>query len=109
MPSLVKFYDKHAKQRDRFAIVAFHDTKAKTFEELDAKLLEKGIIEKRWGGRPLPFATLLDATGKTVKSYEIKAFPTVVLIDPEGTVVRIGGHGEAEEHLEKVLAETEGK
>jgi hypothetical protein len=99
----VKFYDEHAEQRDRFAIVAFHDTRAKTFEELDAKMAAKGIVEKRWKGRPLPFATLLDATGETLKTYEIKAFPTVVLIDPEGTVVQIGGHKEAEAHLKKVL------
>ena len=99
----MKFYDDHADQRDRFAIVAFHDDRAKTFEELDRQLQAKGIVEKRWAGRPLPFATLLDATGQTVRDYGINLFPTVLLIDPEGNLVRIGGHGEATAELAKVL------
>ena len=99
----MKFYDQYAQYRDHFAIVAFHDTRAKTFEELDEKLRSKGILEKRWGGRPLPFATLLDTTGQTLKGYQIRVFPTVVLIDPQGKVVQIGGHREVTSHLEKVL------
>lgn len=86
-------YDKHKDDRDKFEIVAFHDASAKTFEELDKKL-EK-IIEQRWKGKTLPFPVVLDATGKTVKDYGVSAFPTVLLIDPEGKLVKGGPGGEA--------------
>ena len=80
-----------------------HDAKAKTFVELDEKLHERGVIEKSWGGRSLPFPTLLDDTGETVRNYSIRAFPTVLLIDPDGTVVKIGGHHEVLAQLESEL------
>ena len=96
---MMKLYEKHAAIRDKFEILAFHDARAKTFEELDEKLAP--IIEERWGGKALPFPILLDATRKTVNAYGISAFPTNVLIDPEGRVVK----GNAEKNFEKKLEE----
>jgi hypothetical protein len=44
-----------------------------------------------WHGRSLPFPILLDAQngqrGATVAAYGIQAFPTTILIDPEGKLV----------------------
>jgi hypothetical protein len=97
LPHLIDFYEDHAADRDRFEILAFHDAQAKTFAELDPKLAP--IIKNAWGGRPLPFPILLDSTGETITSYGIHAFPTMLLIDPDGKLV-----GEAtEEVLEKKL------
>lgn len=97
MPHLIDFYDDHQADRDQFEILAFHDSSAKTFAELDPKL--EPIIRNVWGGRPLPFPILLDSSGRTVEAYGVRAFPTMLLIDPEGKLV-----GEAsEEVLEKKL------
>ena len=99
MPSLVRFFDEHQVDKDRFAILAFHDASAKNFAELDTKL--EPIVTKRWNGRALPFPILLDATGETIKTWGINAFPTTVLIDPQGRLV-----GEADEaDLEAALNE----
>ena len=81
----MKLYEKHDSLRDRFEVLAFHDATAKTFEELDQRL--KLVIEKRWGGKSLPFPILLDSTGATVKTFGIRAYPTNVLIDPEGRIL----------------------
>jgi hypothetical protein len=95
----MKLYEKHASLRDRFQVLAFHDATVRNFAELDEKLAP--VIEKRWGGRTLPFPILLDPSRATVNAYGISAYPTNVLIDPEGRVVR----GNAEKLLEKKLEE----
>jgi AhpC/TSA family len=54
-----------------------------------------------WRDRDLPFPVLLDSTGQTIKDYGVRAFPTTILIDPQGKLV-----GEArEEQLEAKLPE----
>jgi hypothetical protein len=97
---LIDFYEEHKDHRDKFEIIAFHDSTAKDFGELDKHL--PGLREKLWRGRDLPFPILLDSTGKTVKAYDIHAFPTTLLIDPDGKLV---GHTN-EEDLEKRLPPT---
>lgn len=97
MPGLIDLYEAHAKDRDRFVILAFHDGSVKNFEDLDKKL--DSPRKKYWGGRDLPFPILLDATGQTIKDWGVRAFPTTLLIDPEGKLVGEAG----EEELEKKL------
>lgn len=95
MPRLADFYEKE--KSDRFEILAFHDASVKNFAELDEKLA--AVKEKHWKGRDLPFPILLDESGETVKQYGIHAFPTTILIDPDGHLV-----GEATEvDLRKAL------
>jgi hypothetical protein len=97
LPHLIDFYEDHKADRDKFEILAFHDAQAKTFDDLDKKL--EPIIKNTWSGRPLPFPILLDSTGKTIEAFGVRAFPTMLLIDPDGKLV-----GEAnEEVLEKNL------
>ncbi len=88
LPAMIDFYEENKGARDRFEIIAFHDASAKTFEELDAKLAP--IIEEEWKGRTLPFPVLLDSTGETIRKFGVRAFPTVLLVDPEGRL-----HGRA--------------
>ena len=90
-------YARHADQRDRFEILALHDTGAKTFAELDPQLAK--LQADAWDGRTLPFPILLDSTGESLKNFGIEAFPTEVLIDPEGNVVRGGSADLLEEKL----------
>jgi len=98
LPSMIDFYEEHAGDRERFEILAFHDASAKSFEELDEKLAE--IKEKRWKGRDLPFPILLDSTGETIRQFGVRAFPTVMLVQPDG---RLWGRGGVET-LKKALA-----
>jgi hypothetical protein len=90
-------YEAHKDHRDRFEILAFHDGTVKSFAELDKKIQRPR--EMYWRGRDLPFPILLDATGQTIKDYGVRAFPTTLLIDPEGRLVGEAG----EEELEKKL------
>ena len=67
----------------------------------DGKGTVKYNKKEVWKGKDLPFPVLLDHTGDTIERWGIEAFPTIVLIDPEGTLV-----GEAtEDLLAKKLAE----
>ncbi len=100
MPRLIDFYEKE--KSDRFEILAFHDATVKSFEELDEKLAT--IKDKHWKGRALPFPILLDATGETIKQFGIHAFPTTILIDPEGRLVGEGSEVELKQALEKERA-----
>jgi hypothetical protein len=94
---LIDLYEAHKKDRDKFEILAFHDGTAKDFAELDKNL--EGPRKRYWGGRYLPFPILLDSTGQTIKDWGVHAFPTTLLIDPEGKLV---GHAGEEQLAEKL-------
>lgn len=88
MPKLKEFYEKYADLRGRFEILAFHENFSKiTLKDLDEKMspFEKDV----WGGK-LPFPILLDKERVTIDLYGVNAYPTLVLIDPDGKVVRGG-------------------
>src|SRR5437868_8450457 len=90
-------YDAHRDHRDKFEILAFHDATAKDFPELDEKL--KPIIRNTWRGKSLPFPILLDSTGESIKAFGIRAFPTTILIDPDGKLVGEAGEDALEAKL----------
>ncbi len=97
LPSWIDFYEDHAADRDKFEVLAFHDAQAKNFKELDEKL--KPSIAGPWAGRPLPFPILLDATGETVRNFGIRAFPSVLIVDPLGRLTRYPEAESAENFL----------
>jgi thiol-disulfide isomerase/thioredoxin len=86
---MIDLYQDHADERDKFEVLAFHDGSVKDFSEMDAKTEQ--TKKTLWHGRNLPFPILLDAQngerGATVAAYEIRAFPTTILIDPQGKLV----------------------
>ncbi len=91
LPQLTKFYEEHAADRDRFEILAICNTseeKATTIKAFDA--LAAPIVEKVWAGKRLPFPVLIDGEGKTSGVYGIQRWPTVLLVDPEGHLVKNG-------------------
>lgn len=92
-------YEDYADLRDHFEIVAFHDASAKSIKEIDAKLAERDVINTKWDGKNLPFPVLVDETRGTIDGWGIRAFPTLVLIDPDGKVVK----GSAEHLLKEKL------
>jgi hypothetical protein len=97
MPGLIKLYNDNPDKRDKFTILAFHEPGVKTFRDLDPHL--ERLKNTVWKGQSLPFPVLLDATGTTLKAYGINGFPTLVLIDPSGRIVR----SNPEEVLKKKL------
>lgn len=91
---LIDFYEEHEADRDKFEIVAFHDGSVKDFDEMDAKTA--GTKKAIWRGRDLPFPILLDSRvgdeehtgrGATINALQIQAFPTSLLIDPDGVLI----------------------
>ena len=88
MPRLITFYENHAKERDRFEIVSICiDTEGqiKSIADLDQRLLP--IVDHVWE-KPLPFPILIDPTFTTWERYGLPGLGTLVLLDPEGNLVK---------------------
>jgi thiol-disulfide isomerase/thioredoxin len=91
LPALTKFYEEHAADRDRFEILAIcntDDENALTIEAFDA--LAAPVVDVVWAGKQLPFPVLIDGEGRTSGVYGIQGWPTALLIDPEGRLVKDG-------------------
>jgi thiol-disulfide isomerase/thioredoxin len=89
LPNLMKFYEDHKDQRDRFEILAFcvdPDGEVKSMAEVDRRL--EPIIKHVWGGKRLPFPILLDPTFQTWERLGLLGMGDVLLFDPEGRLVQ---------------------
>src|SRR5690242_20569708 len=85
---MIEFYNRHPGLRDKFEILAIHESKSlKTFKELDVKNARN---EREIWKTKLPFPVLIDKDNKTVARYAISSYPTLVLIDPAGKQVKGG-------------------
>ncbi|MHC4551036.1 MAG: TlpA family protein disulfide reductase [Planctomycetota bacterium] len=107
LPALMKLYEKYRAHRDKFEIFAFHSPSAATFAELDEKM--KGIIKNQWNGKDIPFPSLLDATGQTLKNFSVRALGTHALINPEGKLVKGDGERTLEEALKGLIQKRDQK
>ena len=88
LPHLIEFYKGHPELRDRYEILALHESNSlKTFKELDEKNARN---EQEVWHTKLPFPILIDKDRITERRYGITGFPTLVLIDPEGKIVKGG-------------------
>ena len=88
LPAMAKFYEEHAADRDRFEIVAFcidDDGKLSSMAAVDRKL--EPVVEHVWGGRALPFPSVLDASFQTMESFGISTLGPH-LLDPEGILMK---------------------
>ncbi len=88
IPELMKFYEEHAGQRDRFEILSFcldPEGDLESLEDMDKAL--RPIVEHVWGGKTIPFPILLDNTFKTWESFGLQGVGTTLLIDPQGNLV----------------------
>lgn len=86
LPQLIDFYRDFAERRERFEIVALHCGGARNFDELADRLASRrGAVRLE----DLPFPVLLDAEGRTMKQWGLTSFPTQLLIDPQGRLVRV--------------------
>ena len=103
LPNWVDFAEEHADDRDKFVILTVHDPQATDFAMLDERL--KPIIQEHWRGKPLPLPIVLDTTGETVRNFGISSWPTAVLINPEGKLVKVKDQM-PEEYLDAQLPPT---
>ena len=84
----MKFQEEFQKRDKEFAIVTFHNTQVTDAEKMEGILEDlKGSI---WG-KPLPFPVLLDSSGDTISKLGINSYPTLLVVDPEGNLVKHGG------------------
>ncbi len=89
LPKLVKFYEEHQDQRDRFEILALcvdPDGEVNSMAEVERRL--EPIIKHVWDGKRLPFPILLDPTSETWMRFGLLGMGDVLLFDPEGRLVK---------------------
>ena len=97
MPDLVQLHERFIK--NGLVIIAVHDGSLGSVEELQKKLKE--LSYRSWDNKELPFAIALDGGGSTkidgtdaeirgatTAAYGICSFPTCVLIDRQGNVIK---------------------
>ena len=101
LPELAAFHAEFQDQIDHFQIISFNlDRDVESEEQLTARLAP--IVKAAWKGKKLPFPTLIDETAKTQEAYGISGFPTIVLVDPKGHVVKDGNLEDLREALESL-------
>jgi hypothetical protein len=104
LPNLMRFYEEHAAQRDRFEILSIcidFGGELKSMADVDRAL--ESIVKHVWGGKTLPFPVLLDHTFKTWERFGLPGLGTVVLIDPEGKLMK-GDEAVLAEKLKELAA-----
>jgi len=85
-PDLVKLREKY--ERDGLVVLAVHDASLKTLDEMNKKM--GPILRRVFEGDPPRIPMALDGPGdqSVFGDYGIEAVPAVILIDPQGRVVR---------------------
>jgi hypothetical protein len=99
---LIRLHERYRALRDRFAIVAIHNSEVSTLAELDRRTATARA--RYWGGKPLPFPLLLDDDSLTYTDYGVSMYPTFMLVDPSGKVVERGDPERLEAELKKLEA-----
>jgi hypothetical protein len=100
---MIDLYEEFEDRRDEFEILAFHNPGRPTFDALEPDLTR--CKHKYWKGRDLPFPILLDSTGDTIRELGVDSYPTVLLIDPQGRLVKHGEESQLRQELMKTDAE----
>jgi hypothetical protein len=100
MPKVTAFYETHAKMRARFEIVAVHSVEeGESFEAI--RPAYDRLVKNAWQGKPLPFPLVFDSTGSTQKRWGIEAYPTTLLVDPNGRLVGLSNIEDLARRLEQ--------
>jgi peroxiredoxin len=88
IPDLIRFTEEHQAQRDRFEVLALCmdvEGEIRSVADLDKRL--EPIVKHVWG-KPLPFPVLLDPSFTTWERYGLPSFGILMLIDPQGNLVK---------------------
>ena len=83
MPDFIDFYEKNAAARTNFEIIAVHSADGASFAAIQSAY---GRLVNVWG-KSIPFPMIFDSTGQTHKRWGIEAYPTHLLIDPQGRML----------------------
>lgn len=111
-----KLIDLHEKYHDKgLVIVGIHDDSMDSIEKLETEINK--LSKERWDGKKIPFAIALDGgenrntkgtkssgRGTNTIAYGIQKWPTLVLIDKQGKVVKEYNRGGDTEIIEKLLS-----
>ncbi|QYK52331.1 MAG: TlpA family protein disulfide reductase [Fimbriimonadaceae bacterium] len=84
-PEWFEFVKKNSSRRNKFEILAIHSPDGESREQIEGAL--NSIIKNKWSGVIPPFPLIFDKTGNTHDKYGIEAYPTTLLIDPNGILV----------------------
>lgn len=92
MPRLFKFAEENKALADHFVILTFHQGRSEKSLAACQGQFDK-LKKELWKIDKFPFPIVMDATGETLTKLKIRAFPTCVLIDPDGNLVsqNVGG------------------
>jgi ankyrin repeat protein/thiol-disulfide isomerase/thioredoxin len=107
-PDLARLYEKYRKQG--LAVLAIHNNELKSMEELAEKM--DPILGRVFRGQVPEIPMALDGPGadNVFHSYGISGVPAVILIDPQGRVVRRFHHAglpELEQEIRRLLQSPE--
>jgi hypothetical protein len=95
-PELMTFYEQHAAQRDQFEIVAICiDADVDSLSEVERRL--QPVVRSIWK-KELPFPVVFDNTLTTAKRFGQDALGDMMLIDPNGILLK-GDHSTLAEKL----------
>jgi thiol-disulfide isomerase/thioredoxin len=97
MPKLIAFYETHSQQRDRFEIIAVHSPDGASLAAIQPDY--DNLVKRAWSGKPMPYPLVFDSTGATQKRWGVEAYPTTLLIDPDGNLVGLARVGDLEKRL----------
>lgn len=102
----MEFAEKHKDQADHFRIVTIHETNRGVTNVAQLTPRLEQLEKSRWKGKKFPFPVIFDTSGTMLQSYGVSAFPTIVLIDPEGNLAvhEVGHSGQVERRLAAELA-----
>lgn len=86
IPEWIKFWKGRPNINDKLAILAIHENTGggRTLDAIRSSL--PTFERKFWGGK-LPFPIILEKPGSLTTKFGIRAYPTAVLIDPQGKVI----------------------
>jgi thiol-disulfide isomerase/thioredoxin len=86
LPGLIQLRKENPGLESKLVILAVHENAGghRTMDEIRKRL--PSLESRFWGGK-LPFPILLEKENSLTKTFGIRAYPTAVLIDPEGKVV----------------------
>jgi thiol-disulfide isomerase/thioredoxin len=85
MPEWFELYETMKSKRDKFEIIAFHSPDGTSYAATESSV--NTIVKRNWAGTKPPFPLFFDKTGKTQRAFGIEAYPTTLLISPDGKVV----------------------
>jgi len=113
IPDLIDLSEKYHDKG--LVIIGIHDDSMNSVKDLE-KEIDK-LSKERWDGKKIPFAIALDgggrckiegtnltSSGATTAAYGIQKWPTMVLIDKKGKIVKEYNRGGDTEVMEKLLA-----